>query len=208
MWGKENMKVLVNEIEIVDLINIMHHFVSENEIVRLEDAPQKYKTIDCNQPFYIEENIIDLDKVLKLCTDVSYYRTPIRDIVTWDKFCLFWALMFSIYKQREMGRKISDLEYLYEKYKNKYNIILTKTSQLDLEFTIDEDVLVGESKLGKMYLYKQDEYFEFVFSVEYKTTNIFGKEKIKHTHWHPQDFFEASDDLDKFMSNIEIFELK
>ena len=52
------------------------------------------------------------------------------------------------------------------------------------------------------YLYKQDEYFEFVFSVEYKTTNIFGKEKIKHTHWHPQDFFEASDDLDKFMSNI------
>ena len=202
------MKVLVNEIEIVDLINIMHHFVSENEIVRLEDAPQKYKTIDCNQPYYIEENIIDLDKVLKLCTDVSYNRTPIRDIVSWDKFCLFWALMFSIYKQREMGRKISDLEYLYEKYKNKYNIILTKTSQLDLEFIIDEDVLVGESKLGKMYLYKQDEYFEFVFSVEYKTTNIFGKEKIKHTHWHPQDFFEASDDLDKFMSNIEIFELK
>ena len=202
------MKVLVNEIEIVDLINIMHHFVSENEIVRLEDAPQKYKTIDCNQPYYIEENIIDLDKVLKLCTDVSYNRTPIRDIVSWDKFCLFWALMFSIYKQREMGRKISDLEYLYEKYKNKYNIILTKTSQLDLEFTIDEDVLVGESKLGKMYLYKQDEYFDFVFSVEYKSTGIFGKEKIKHTHWHPQDFFEASDDLDKFMSNIEIFELK
>ena len=208
MWGKENMKVLVNEIEKVDLTDIMHHFVSENEIVRLEDAPQKYKTIDCNQPYYIEENIIDLDKVLKLCTDVSYNRTPIRDIVSWDKFCLFWALMFSIYKQREMGRKISDLEYLYEKYKNKYNIILTKTSQLDLEFIIDEDVLVGESKLGKMYLYKQDEYFEFVFSVEYKTTNIFGKEKIKHTHWHPQDFFEASDDLDKFMSNIEIFELK
>ena len=69
-------------------------------------------------------------------------------------FCLFWALMFSIYKQREMGRKISDLEYLYEKYKNKYNIIFTKTSQLDLEFTIDEDILFGESKLGKMYLYK------------------------------------------------------
>ena len=202
------MKVLVNEIEKVDLINIMHHFVSENEIVILEDAPQKYKTIDCNQPYYIEENIVDLDKVLKLCTDVSYNRTPIRDFVSWDKFCLFWALMFSIYKQREMGRKISDLEYLYEKYKNKYNIILTKTSQLDLEFTIDEDVLVGESKLGKMYLYKQDEYFDFVFSVEYKSIGIFGKEKIKHTHWHPSDFFEASDDLDKFMSNIEIFELK
>ena len=202
------MKVLVNEIEKVDLINIMHHFVSENEIVILEDAPQKYKTIDCNQPYYIEENIIDLDKVLKLCTDVSYYRTPIRDIVSWDKFCLFWALIFSIYKQREMGRKISDLEYLYEKYKNKYELILTRTSQLNLKFTIDEDVLFGESKLGKMYLYKQDEYFEFVFSVEYKTTNIFGKEIIKHTHWHPQDFFEASDDLDKFMSNIEIFELK
>jgi len=202
------MKVLVNEIEKVDLTDIMHHFVSNNEVVILEDALQEYKTVDCNQPFYIEENIIDLDKVLKLCTDVSYYRTPIRDIVCWDKFCLFWALMFSIYKQREMGRKISDLEYLYEKYKNKYNIILTKTSQLDLEFTIDEDVLVGESKLGKMYLYKQDEYFDFVFSVEYKSKDIFGKEKIKHTHWHPSDFFEASDDLDKFMSNIEIFELK
>ena len=37
------MKVLVNEIEKVDLINIMHHFVSENEIVILEDAPQNIK---------------------------------------------------------------------------------------------------------------------------------------------------------------------
>ena len=99
------MKVLVNEIEKVDLTDIMHHFVSNNEVVILEDASQEYKTVDCNQPFYIEENIIYLDKVLKLCTDVSYYRTPIRDIVSWDKFCLFWALMFSIYKQREMGRK-------------------------------------------------------------------------------------------------------
>jgi hypothetical protein len=56
------MKVLVNEIEKVDLINIMHHFVSENEIVMLEDASQEYKTVDCNQPFYIEENILTLIK--------------------------------------------------------------------------------------------------------------------------------------------------
>jgi hypothetical protein len=202
------MKVLVNEIEKDVLVDIMQHFVTDSEIVILGDAAIEYKTLDCKQPYYIEENIINLDKVLELCTDVSYNRTPIRNIVSWDKFCLFWALIFSIYKQREMGRKITDLEYLYEKYKNKYNIILTKTSKLDLEFTIDEDVLVGESKLGKMYLYKQDEYFDFVFSVEYKSTGIFGKEKIKHTHWHPSDFFEASDDLDKFMSNIEIFELK
>lgn len=202
------MKVLVNEIEKDVLVDIMQHFVADSEIVILGDAAIEYKTLDCKQPYYIEENIINLDKVLELCTDVSYNRTPIRNIVSWDKFCLFWALIFSIYKQREMGRKISDLEYLYEKYKNKYELILTRTSQLDLNFTIDEDVLVGESKLGKMYLYKQDEYFEFVFSVEYKTTNIFGKEIIKHTHWHPQDFFEASDDLDKFMSNIEILELK
>ena len=202
------MKVLVNEIEKDVLVDIMQHFVTDSEIVILGDAAIEYKTLDCKQPYYIEENIINLDKVLELCTDVSYNRTPIRNIVSWDNFCLFWALIFSIYKQREMGRKISDLEYLYEKYKNKYELILTRTSQLNLKFTIDEDVLFGESKLGKMYLYKQDEYFEFVFSVEYKTTNIFGKEKIKHTHWHPQDFFEASDDLDKFMSNIEIFELK
>ena len=202
------MKVLVNEIEKDILVDIMQHFVTDGEIVILEDAAIEYKTLDCNQPYYIEENIINLDKVLEICTDVSYNRTAIRNIVSWDKFCLFWALMFSIYKQREMGRKISDLEYLYEKYKNKYELILTRTSQLNLKFTIDEDVLVGESKLGKMYLYKQDEYFDFVFSVEYKSTDIFGKEKIKHTHWHPQDFFEASDDLDKFMSNIEIFELK
>ncbi|MBQ8293475.1 MAG: hypothetical protein IJX78_06745 [Bacilli bacterium] len=202
------MKVLVNEIEKDVLVDIMQHFVTDSEIVILEDAAIEYKTLDCNQPYYIEENIINLDKVLELCTDVSYNRTPIRNIVSWDKFCLFWALMFSIYKQRELGRKISDLEYLYEKYKNKYELTLSKTSQLNLGFTIDEDVLVGESKLGKMYLYKQDEYFDFVFSVEYKSEDLFGKEKIKHTHWHPQDFFEASDDLDKFMSNINIFELK
>lgn len=202
------MKVLVNEIEKVDLINIMHHFISNNEIIILEDALLEYKTYDCEYPFYIEENIINLDKVLKLCTDVSYGRSSILDMISWDKFCLFWALMFSIYKQREAGRKISDLEYLYEKYKDKYDITLTRSSKLDLTFTIDEDVLVGESKLGKMYLYKEDEYFDFVFCVEYKSVGLLGKEKVKYTHWHPSDFFEASDDLDKFMSNVEIFELK
>ena len=201
------MKVLVNEIEKADLISIMDYFVSNNEIIIQEDASLEYKTIDCKTPFYIEENIINLDKVLELCTDVDYNRTPIRNMVSWGKFCLFWALMFSIYKQREMGRKISDLEYLYEKYKNKYDLIFTRTSQLNLGFTIDEEVLVGESKLGKMYLYKQDEYFDFVFDVEYKSKGLFGKEKINHTHWHPSNFFEASEDLDKFMSNIDIFKL-
>ena len=188
------MKVLVNEIERVDLINIMRYFVSNNEIVILEDALPEYKTMDCNQPYYIEEKIINLDRVLELCIDVSYNRTPIRNIVSWDKLCLFWALMFSIYKQRELGRKISDLEYLYEKYKNKYDLTLTRTSQLNLGFTIDED---GFRKALTRVLNNYG-----------KVNNIFRKEKIKHTHWHPQNFFEAADDLDKFMSNIEIFELK
>lgn len=197
------MKVLVNEINKEDLIKIFPYFVSDEEIKILEDAPLEYGTLDCDKPYYIEENIKDLTKVLKLCDDVSYDRTPIRNIIKWDEFTLFWALMFSIYKQRKIGRKESNLEYLYQLYKDKYNITLTNTLSLGLGFTKDEEVIVGKSDIGTMYLYKNDEYFEFVFEVEY-----IKKKKTKHTHWHPQDIFEASYHLDKFMANVDLYGLK
>lgn len=202
------MKVLVNEIEKNNLINYLKFFLSKDEIQILEDGPKTYRTSDCECPYYIEENIKDLDNVLKICTDVSYNMTPMGGKINWKIFCLFWALMLSIYKQREIGRKISDLEYLYEKYKNNFKLELTNSFSLNLGFTIETNVLVGESNLGKMFLYKEDEYFSFVFDVEYKSIGIFGKEKNEYTHWHPQDFFEASNDLENFMSNKNVFNLK
>lgn len=197
------MKVLVNEIEKKELIKVFPYFVSGDEITILEDASLQYETHNCKSPYYIDENIRDLDQVIKLCMDVSYARTPIRNKVNWNNFVLFWALMLSIYKQRKVGKKVSDLEYLYNKFKDKYDITLTNTLKLGLGFTNDEDVIIGKSDIGIMFLYKNDEYFDFVFEVEYTK-----KGKKKHTHWHPQDFFEASYHLDMFMSNVDLYGLK
>lgn len=109
--------------------------------------------------------------------------------------------MFTIYKQREIGRKVNDLEYLYEKLKDKYSLTLINSLSLNIGFTEDMTILYGKSELGSMYLYKMDEYFDFVFYVDYLGKGLFGKEKKKSTHWHPKNFFEAFDDIIKFMDN-------
>jgi len=197
------MKVLVNEIEKEILIQLYPFFVESDEITFIEYAINEEETYDCKKPYFIEENIMDLNRVLKLCEDVSWARTPIRDQINWNDFCLFWALMFTIYKQREIGRKVNDLEYLYEKLKDKYSLTLINSLSLNIGFTDEMPVLCGKSELGSMFLYKRDEYFDFVFSVEYLGKGLFGKENKKSTHWHPSNFFEAFDDIIKFMEDKE-----
>lgn len=188
------MKVLVNEIEKYDLMRVMPYFLKDNEIIILEDEGDSY---------YIEENIIDLDSIIKKCEQEDYDKS-----IDWGDFCLFWALMYSIYKQRDIGRKVSDLEYLYLKYKEKYDLSYTTTFKLNMEFEHDEEVIVGKSEIGTMYLYKWDIYFEFIFYVEYMKKNVFGKLIKKTTHWHPSNFFEAGKQLDMFMSGVDFMGIK
>lgn len=197
------MKVLVNEIEKEALVRIKDYFVREDEITILEDASIEFQSLDCEQPFYIEENIDDLDSVIQLCADVDYNRAVIGKKLDFEDFSGFHALILSIYKQREFGRKICDLEYIYEKYKSQFDIKLVNAKTLDKWFSGDFDVICGESDLGEIYLYKMNDYFDFIVFVLHEKKGLFGKYKKSLTHWHPSNFFEASDDLAKFMSNSE-----
>ncbi len=192
------MIVLVNEIEKEILFEIRKHFVEENEITFLEYSENEKQTEFCKKPYYIEENITNLQKVIDLCIAVDNGKSPLRKLFNWEQigqFACFYNLIISIYKQREVGKKVDDIEFLYLKNKDKYDLEI-KTIKYDDDLHI---CLCGNSKIGQMELYKDFELF--VFAVGYKKLTIFKKEKIVHTHWHPWNIFEAQSDLDLFMTD-------
>lgn len=87
-----------------------------------------------------------------------------------------------------------DLEFIYKKLKDKYDLVLTNAFALDAGFDTDIQLLTGESVLGKFYLYI--EYFmggdyHFVFSVDLLNET--------YTHWHPQTKEQALEDVIAFM---------
>jgi len=88
---------------------------------------------------------------------------------------------------------MKDLQFIYEKLKNTYNLILTNTAALDDGYTIDEPVIRGITANGRFDLYKDDDLF--VFSVEF--FDKVGEEK--YSHWHPLNVEEAIGDVVEFM---------
>lgn len=196
------MKVLVDEIELKDLEKLKKHFITDEEMTFIDYCDKELAFYDeCQKPFYVEENIKDIDKVLQLCEDVSWNRTPIRQMVSWNEFTLFWKLILEIKKQRDVGYKIDDINYVYIKIKDNVNVEL-----VDANMDIEEPKLciVGNSKLGKMTLYKQYKFDdEFVFQFEYEKINILGKATKKISHFHPDNYIEAIKDALLWMNNDE-----
>ena len=198
------MKVLVDEIDLATLEKIKHHFISNEEIVFIEFCDSSLAFYDSEKPFYVEENIIDLDKVLKICDDVSWDRNEIRKIIDWNEFSRFWWLIQEIKKQREIGRKISDIEYVFEKTKGNVPVQLVDIVSLDRGYSFNSPYycITGISNFGEMVLYKETEdSCDFVFDFSYKIIDSSGKEQIKHSHFHPQDYDEAILDIIAWMSN-------
>lgn len=190
------MKILVNEIEKDVLFKMAKIFLNNDEITFLNYADKSFSTLYCNNPFYIEENIKDIKRILYLCNHFNYRNTD----VSWNDLDDFMLLLYSIYTQKDIGRKVDDIEYLYLKLKDKYDLTFTNTVSLNIGFTINVPCIIGKSKLGEMCIYKDDGY-TFVFDVKYVKKNIFGKMKTKFTHWHPQNLFQALEDIDEFMNN-------
>ena len=83
---------------------------------------------------------------------------------------------------------------IYNKLKDKYSIVLTNTYSLNEGFIIDVPVLCGESKIGKFWLYTDDEQ-EFVFSIKYKNANS--------THMHPVNIESAIEYIENFMKGLD-----
>ncbi len=101
---------------------------------------------------------------------------------------------------------MNDIELIYEKVKDKYDLLLTNTFSLNEGFTGDFPVICGETEQGKFRLYADDldsdpHGYAFVFSVRYEKRTLFRKRIVKrYTHWHPQTIEEAIKDIDEFMS--------
>lgn len=198
------MKILVDEIDLNTLNSIKKSFVTDDEIKFIDYCDKSLAYYDCEKPYYIEENIIDLDSVLKLFKDVYMYKSDIRDKVDWNSFSLFWWLMLEIKKQRDVGYKIGDIQYVFAKTKDRVSVKLTDTDELNRGFTFNPPHLciAGESELGEMNLYKEfEDAPEFVFDFTYQKKNIFNKYKTVYSHFHPQNFEEAIVDVISWMTN-------
>ena len=106
---------------------------------------------------------------------------------------------------------MNDIEIIYDKVKDKYNLTLTNSFALNDGFTWDVPVIYGEAEQGRFWLYADEDVpephgLEFVFSVEYEKQTRFRKRLIKcHTHWHPQTIDEAVEDLNNFMTGKRFF---
>ena len=84
-----------------------------------------------------------------------------------------------------------DVLNVYERLKNRYNLVLTTTSALDEGFTIDCPIIVGKAHGQVIELYKDDDLF------------VMGVKDAGHTmgtHWHPYDAEAAADDMIEFMN--------
>lgn len=201
------MKVLVIEIEKDVLKKYLQKFELTDQITFLDgleipDEDAKYETAHDNvdEPYYIEEYIVDLDKFISICNNINY----IKERLDWHEFCGFWDLILNIKKQRDIGYPISDIEYVYKiGLRHNLQIEYHHVSELD-GFTEDTDfyVITGQSDLGKMMLYQENDCTDFVFSIEYERIKKFSKKKVTDgTHWHPYTYIMAIEDMIAFITN-------
>ena len=77
---------------------------------------------------------------------------------------------------------IIDLDFIYDKLKEKYNVELPSGLQLDAGFGWDIPVLTGKGPLGRFYLYDE--------GIQCTLDHDTG-EGLSNRHWHPQDTAEA-----------------
>ncbi|MBQ7319547.1 MAG: hypothetical protein IJW97_05185 [Clostridia bacterium] len=93
---------------------------------------------------------------------------------------------------------MDELTLIYEKLKNKYDLILTTTFAFNDGYTKDMPVIRGTTKRGRFDLYKESEDSdEFVFGVEFfdKTGDD------KYSHGHPLNANHAIAYIEDFMAN-------
>ncbi len=90
-----------------------------------------------------------------------------------------------------------DVIAVYEQLKDKYDLILTTTSELDEDFTIDCPIIVGKAHGQIIELY-DDGLF---------VMDVMDAEKTMGTHWHPLDVENAVNNIAEFMEGKSDYEL-
>ncbi len=89
---------------------------------------------------------------------------------------------------------MNDIEIIYNKLKDRYNLVLTNSLELNDGFTWDVPIICGESESGRFQLYadkntKNPHGVQFVFTLP-----------DHRTHSHPQSIEDAINEIEKFMS--------
>lgn len=90
-----------------------------------------------------------------------------------------------------------DVKAVYERLKDKYDLILTTTSELNEGFTIDCPIIVGKAHGQIIELYDDG-----IFVLD-----VMDAELTMGTHWHPLDIENAVNDIAEFMEGKSDYEL-
>ena len=85
---------------------------------------------------------------------------------------------------------VDDVLAVYEKLKDRYALVLTTTSALDEEFTVDCPIIVDKAHGQIIELYEDGG--DFIL-------DVMDAEQTKSTHWHPNDVEGAVDCIVEFM---------
>ena len=85
---------------------------------------------------------------------------------------------------------VDDVLKVYEQLKDRYDLLLTTTSELDEGFTVDCPIIVGKAHGQIIELYEDGG--DFIL-------DVMDVEQTKGTHWHPNDVEGAIDDIVEFM---------
>ena len=96
------------------------------------------------------------------------------------------------------GITADDVRAVYDRLKDRYDLVLTMTFALDEGFTVDCPILVGKAHGQIIELYEDGG--DFVL-------DVMDAEQTKGTHWHPNDVESAVDCIVEFMEGKSDYEL-
>lgn len=96
-----------------------------------------------------------------------------------------------------MGNYDDNVIAVYERLKDRYDLVLATSSELDEGFTIDCPVIVGKAHGQIIELYDDGAMF---------VMDVMDAEKTMGTHWHPYDVENAVDDIAEFMEGKSDYE--
>lgn len=85
---------------------------------------------------------------------------------------------------------VDDVLKVYEQLKDRYDLLLTTTSELDEGFTVDCPIIVGKAHGQIIELYEDGG--DFIL-------DVMDAEQTKGTHWHPNDVEGAIGYIVEFM---------
>ena len=93
---------------------------------------------------------------------------------------------------------VDDVLKVYEQLKDRYDLLLTTTSELDEGFTVDCPIIVGKAHGQIIELYEDGG--DFIL-------DVMDEEQTKGTHWHPNDVEGAVRYIVEFMEGKADYEM-